>query len=224
MRGGCSRSGAEVLLLGRSRATDTHLLDPHVSRVHCQVLPEERPIRAGRFRQRRRHLRQRQAGQPARAEVGRPRPHRHDAHAVRRGAGGAGRARRGSRAGGGKAPAGTPPRRKTTLKGQQSGAWAEALAGPDFLALQGGPAAARSHTGYIFHATDTRRNLPLALKILDPRYVKDEKLVKRFVDAMKTVLPLRHANLIRVYSAGRQTAIICGWRWSTSRPARASPR
>ncbi len=64
---------------------------------------------------------------------------------------------------------------------------------------------ARSHTGYIFHATDTRRNLPLALKILDPRYVKDEKLVKRFVDAMKTVLPLRHANLIRVYSAGRQT-------------------
>src|SRR5947209_2022671 len=32
--------GTEVLLLGRSRATDTHLLDPHVSRVHCQVLPD----------------------------------------------------------------------------------------------------------------------------------------------------------------------------------------
>src|SRR5260370_41508184 len=32
--------GTEVLLLGRSRATDTHLIDPHVSRVHCQVLPE----------------------------------------------------------------------------------------------------------------------------------------------------------------------------------------
>src|SRR5438552_18608160 len=32
--------GAEVLLLGRSRATETHLTDPHVSRVHCQVVPE----------------------------------------------------------------------------------------------------------------------------------------------------------------------------------------
>src|ERR1043166_9280531 len=32
--------GTEVLLLGRSRATDTHLLDPHVSRVHCQVMAE----------------------------------------------------------------------------------------------------------------------------------------------------------------------------------------
>src|SRR5438309_5297741 len=32
---------AEVLLLGRSRATETHLTDPHVSRVHCQIVPEE---------------------------------------------------------------------------------------------------------------------------------------------------------------------------------------
>jgi pSer/pThr/pTyr-binding forkhead associated (FHA) protein len=30
----------EALLLGRSRATDSHLIDPLVSRVHCQVLPE----------------------------------------------------------------------------------------------------------------------------------------------------------------------------------------
>src|SRR5262245_30448329 len=32
--------GNEVLLLGRSRATETHLTDPHVSRVHCQIQPE----------------------------------------------------------------------------------------------------------------------------------------------------------------------------------------
>ncbi len=32
--------GSDPLLLGRSRATDGHLLDPHVSRVHCQVQPE----------------------------------------------------------------------------------------------------------------------------------------------------------------------------------------
>src|SRR5450432_4173770 len=32
--------GSEVVLLGRSRATETHLTDPHVSRVHCQIIPE----------------------------------------------------------------------------------------------------------------------------------------------------------------------------------------
>src|ERR1700730_6987175 len=32
--------GSDPLLLGRSRATESHLLDPHVSRVHCQVQAE----------------------------------------------------------------------------------------------------------------------------------------------------------------------------------------
>src|SRR6266404_3586759 len=32
--------GADALMFGRSRATDTPLTDPHVSRVHCQVVPE----------------------------------------------------------------------------------------------------------------------------------------------------------------------------------------
>src|SRR5262245_24554932 len=32
--------GSDPLLLGRSRATETHLLDPHVSRVHCQLQSE----------------------------------------------------------------------------------------------------------------------------------------------------------------------------------------
>src|SRR5688572_700487 len=32
--------GSEVLLLGRSRATESALTDPHASRVHCQIIPE----------------------------------------------------------------------------------------------------------------------------------------------------------------------------------------
>src|SRR5438105_2045980 len=32
---------AESLLVGRSRATDVCLIDPHVSRVHCQVQVED---------------------------------------------------------------------------------------------------------------------------------------------------------------------------------------
>src|SRR5262245_47598245 len=32
--------GTEVMLMGRSRATDASLTDPHASRVHCQIVPE----------------------------------------------------------------------------------------------------------------------------------------------------------------------------------------
>ena len=33
-----SLEGIELLLVGRSKATETRLTDPHVSRVHCQVM------------------------------------------------------------------------------------------------------------------------------------------------------------------------------------------
>src|SRR5947209_15012601 len=32
--------GGDALLLGRSRATEAQLIDPHVSRVHAQIIPE----------------------------------------------------------------------------------------------------------------------------------------------------------------------------------------
>src|SRR6476659_7795423 len=34
------RLGTDPLMLGRSRATESHLIDPHVSRIHCQVTLE----------------------------------------------------------------------------------------------------------------------------------------------------------------------------------------
>jgi serine/threonine protein kinase len=200
--------GGDVLLLGRSRATDTHLIDPHVSRVHCQVVPEngkhvlvDFDSAGGTFvngKQVNRHVLkagdlirigtthmqfvEEQAATPTAAAVKAPRE-----------------------AAGAPAPgATTVTARRTKLDAKKPGAWAEALVGQVFSHYKIGRPLARSHTGYVFHAADTRRNLPLALKILDPRYGKDEKMVKKFVDAMKTVLPLRNANLIRIYSAGRQ--------------------
>jgi pSer/pThr/pTyr-binding forkhead associated (FHA) protein len=204
--------GGDVLLLGRSRATDTHLIDPHVSRVHCQVVPEngkhvlvDFDSAGGTYvngKQVNRHELKpgdlirigtthmqfvvEQAGAP----VAKAKPAKEKA--PREAAGTA-------------APGDTTvTARRTKLDAKKPGAWAEALVGQVFSHYKIGRPLARSHTGYVFHAADTRRNLPLALKILDPRYGKDEKMVKKFVDAMKTVLPLRHANLIRIYSAGRQ--------------------
>ncbi len=187
--------GTEPVLLGRSRATDTQLLDPHVSRVHCQVLPEngrhvlvDFDSAGGTFVN----------GKQVTKHSLRP------GDLIRIGAthlqfvedqGAAAAAPRG----------GAPAAKSKPRPAVRTGAWAEALVGQIFHKhYEIGRPLARGQTGYVFHARDTRRNLPLALKVLDPRYTKDEKKVKKFVDAMKAVLPLRHPNLIRVYAAGRQ--------------------
>ena len=48
-----------------------------------------------------------------------------------------------------------------------------------------------------------KRNLPIVVKVLNPAISSDAKAVQRFVKAMKTVLPLRHPHLLRVYGAGK---------------------
>jgi pSer/pThr/pTyr-binding forkhead associated (FHA) protein len=55
----------------------------------------------------------------------------------------------------------------------------------------------------VFHATDTKDNRPVALKVLQPEFASDEEEVQRFVRAMKTMLPLRHPNLVALYAAGK---------------------
>jgi serine/threonine protein kinase len=55
----------------------------------------------------------------------------------------------------------------------------------------------------VFHATDTKDNRPVALKVLHPEFAGDDNEVQRFIRGMKTVLPLRHPNLVTLYGAGR---------------------
>jgi serine/threonine protein kinase len=55
----------------------------------------------------------------------------------------------------------------------------------------------------VFHATDTDDNRPVALKILHSEFTSDEEEVQRFVRAMKTMMPLRHPNLVSLYAAGK---------------------
>jgi serine/threonine protein kinase len=57
--------------------------------------------------------------------------------------------------------------------------------------------------GIVFFATDTKDNRPVALKILRPEFSQDEEEIQRFCRAIKTMLPLRHPNLITLYGAGR---------------------
>src|SRR5262245_4044582 len=66
-----------------------------------------------------------------------------------------------------------------------------------------GPIIGRGSTSIVCHATDTRDQKPVALKVLLPEISQDDEELQRFVRAMKTVLPLRHPHIITLYAAGK---------------------
>jgi serine/threonine protein kinase len=66
-----------------------------------------------------------------------------------------------------------------------------------------GPVIGKGSLGMVFHATDTKDNRSVALKVLLPQFSQNEEEKQRFVRAMKTMLPLRHPNLITLYGAGK---------------------
>jgi hypothetical protein len=186
----------EPLLLGRSRATESHLLDPHISRVHCQIQPEgdqfvlsDFDSAGGTFVNGKRISRHTlQPGdlmrignthlQFAEGADGAPPSSAQAAQTV-----------------------GIPLARP--VFGARASQWIKELAGQKLSHFKIGSPLARSKSGYVFHARDTRRNLAVALKVLDPTFSQSDAAVKRFVEAMKLVLPLRHPHLVKVYGAGK---------------------
>jgi serine/threonine protein kinase len=66
-----------------------------------------------------------------------------------------------------------------------------------------GPVLAEGRSGVVYRADDTRQRRPVALKVLRPELTRNDREVQRFVRAMKTMLPVRHPNLVAVYGAGR---------------------
>ena len=62
---------------------------------------------------------------------------------------------------------------------------------------------ATGRRGVVFQALDTKRNEIIALKILSPGVVSTQVDKRRFRRAMRTVIPLRHPNLITVYNGGK---------------------
>lgn len=62
---------------------------------------------------------------------------------------------------------------------------------------------AAGNNGRVFYAWDTKGDRPAALKVLWPEISRDSVDAKRFIRAMKTVLPIRHPNLIQLYGAGK---------------------
>lgn len=61
----------------------------------------------------------------------------------------------------------------------------------------------RGSSSMVFHATNTKDRRAVALKVLLPEFAQDDEQRERFVRAVKTVLPLRHPNLVTVHAAGK---------------------
>lgn len=178
----------EPLMLGRSRAADPRLIDPHVSRIHCQVQAEGDKFLV---------LDYESAGGTF---VNGKRVNRHElipGDLIRIGNTRLQYVEDMSEPG----PSALAPAPKL-------GAWAQELVGQTIAHYKLGAILAKGKTGFVFHARDAKRNLPMALKILDPSISENDDKVKRFVEAMKAVLPLRHAHLVRVNGAGK-TASHC---------------
>lgn len=62
---------------------------------------------------------------------------------------------------------------------------------------------ARGATGMVFRAQDAEHDRVVAVKVLEPSFAGDEENMQRFVRAMKTMLPVRHENIVAIYAAGK---------------------
>jgi len=63
-------------------------------------------------------------------------------------------------------------------------------------------AIAKGATGMVFRANDTKHDRDVALKVLWPELSRDEEEVQRFIRAIKTMLPVKHPNIVRLHGAG----------------------
>ena len=189
----------EALLVGRSQTTPTRLSDPHVSRVHCEVQLQGKQVAikdaksaAGTFVNGQRTTEQilqpgdiirigetelrLEGTRGAEAETVLPDPAA-AAKGVKKPAAGA-------------------------AAGELVGKLAD-LAGKSLSHYELDRVLATGQTGVVFLARDTKDDEIVALKVLKPEFSQNEEEMQRFVRGMKTMLPVRHPNLVAIYNAGK---------------------
>jgi serine/threonine protein kinase len=77
------------------------------------------------------------------------------------------------------------------------------LAGTTLSHFHVGEVIARGQTGLVFQARDFKVNRTVAFKVLWPQFSKNDDEMQRFIRSMKTMLPIRHPNLVTLYGAGK---------------------
>ena len=62
---------------------------------------------------------------------------------------------------------------------------------------------AKAENGIVFKAIDFKTDKTVALKVFFPEFAQNEDEMRRFVRAMKTMMPHKHPNLVSIQSAGK---------------------
>ncbi len=86
------------------------------------------------------------------------------------------------------------------------------MAGQAFGHFRLGRLLGQGHCGVVFQALDVKdvkSSHQVALKVLAPQFPHDDQELKHFVQVVKAMLPLRHPNLVNLYTAGKTGA--CTW-------------
>jgi pSer/pThr/pTyr-binding forkhead associated (FHA) protein len=181
----------QTLVLGRGQASDTQINDAHMSRVHCRVQADGRFLRVidaqstgGTF------VREAKI-QTADLESG---------HVFRVG--------------------GTEIQfqldaapDQPTLMSNPAGAVTERdsgksiplkeLVGTTLSRYRLDSVIAEGTSSTVFKGVDLEKQRTVAIKVLKPDFANDEEQMERFVRAMKTMMPIRHPNIVRLYYAGK---------------------
>ena len=185
----------EAILIGRSQATQTRLADPHVSKVHCELEVGEHGATlsdsnstGGTFVNGKRVSQQElKSGDVIR--VG---------ETQLRFVSGAAASEAST-----VAPGDMPSPRPAAAPSTESLA---ALSGQTLGHYEIGPVIAKGHTGVVFKAKDAKDGQVVAFKVLSPEVSRDEDDMQRFVRAMKTMMPLKHPNLVTIFGAGKSSS------------------
>ncbi len=173
----------QTMQIGRSQATTIRLTDPAVSRVHCELEIADDQVVLHNI-----------SGQGTlvngQAAVEQP---LQSGDVIRIG-------NSELRFMGKEEPATLVPVGQTTLSANEP---LSNLAGKSLAYFLVEEVLARGNSGIVFCALDTRHNQAVALKVLEPAFSKNDEEMQRFVRAMKTMLPVRHANLVAILGAGK---------------------
>jgi serine/threonine protein kinase len=180
----------EAVLVGRSQATQTRLADPRVSKVHCEVEASDHGATVsdsnstgGTFVNGKR-ISQHELKSGDVIQVGETQLKFVIGAAVSEAST--------------VAPGDLPsPKLAATSEPISS------LSGQTLGHYEVGTVIAKGHTGVVFKAKDTKDGHTVAFKVLSQEMSSDEDDVQRFVRAMKTMMPLKHPNLVAILGAGK---------------------
>jgi len=65
----------------------------------------------------------------------------------------------------------------------------------------------KGKNGVIFKGLDQADGKAVAIKVLNPQNAVDDRQQERFIRAMRTMLPIKHPHIVRLYRAGRQSGL-----------------